>query len=286
MEPEAYGGVPLDRHNAAVASAVDALLGERLRMAGLLAGPLAEATGLPGGEALWTSAVLAGALHDVGKASPHYAGRGSYYGHELVGAALLLEAALGVWRDSPGGALLLALAAWAVARHHAAMQGRHPLKAARGGGIVRAAASAVRALARAPGCLSLGLPPEVRGTRLEGLLLDALERLGANTGRLPSLAQSLATYQGVEALAEKAPGMGAQRWAALVSAASGAVIVADILVASSEGRDTDDRGGRAYVVAWLDELGPAAGRVVQRLASSPPASPALASMAARISRLL
>ncbi|MEB2835837.1 MAG: HD domain-containing protein, partial [Desulfurococcales archaeon] len=179
-EPQAYPGVPLHCHNASVGAGAYAVAADRVEASRLLTAPLDAAAG---GGSLLASTVLAGALHDLGKASPHYRGRGSYYGHELAGAAVIYNASrIARARGDRALQTRLLLAAWAVARHHAAMRDRHPSSPSES--LVREASRALEALAREPECLPEALPGPLRGSGLESLLLESLEDLRGRAGRL------------------------------------------------------------------------------------------------------
>ncbi|MEB3860028.1 MAG: HD domain-containing protein, partial [Desulfurococcales archaeon] len=127
--PLAFNGVPLDDHNSAVASAIALVFSNRLRRSKLLSRRLDEI--MEAECSLCVASVLSGALHDIGKSSPKYQegiGRGaSFWLHEMVGASIIVEAGeLLIEKGNYRGALLMRLVSWAVARHHSAMEDRHP----------------------------------------------------------------------------------------------------------------------------------------------------------------
>ncbi|GAB6148795.1 HD domain-containing protein [Stetteria hydrogenophila] len=273
--------VELRLHNASVGAAVYILFRDRLGALGerSLAAPLNRAAGIPG--ALLASAVLAGALHDVGKASPLYRGKQSYYGHELAGAVLLQRAA--EWLESKGmrgEAVLLELAAWAVARHHSAMKDRHPVDAANLPGPTGRAAGALAELLESPECALKALPPLPGWVRdaVAGALYDLSDRAAAQ-GKgwvMHLLKEKLWMLAGRQNITRETPstpeGIPAGRWMVYASIATGAVVVADTLVASAERRAgeeagaTDEAAGPAYVELWRAELDPGAVRRVEDLA--------------------
>jgi hypothetical protein len=292
---EAYPGVELEAHNASVGAAVHVLFGGRLGYLGSrsIAGPLDGITSSLGRGSLLQAAILAGALHDLGKSSPVYPFKGrddraSYTGHELAGAVVIHRAALELRkRRRVGEALILELAAWAVARHHSAMKGRHPADLweelknpwgrARATRLWEGALKALLGLVTRPECLSRGIPRALKGSWVERALLDAAGELGDKLqasrggggerlvgGLLVQALEELSTYP--EWLKGVIP---PGRWAAYVSIASGALIVADILVAGSEGRGTDEGAGPAYAEWWRRELGVEAVRRVEGLAGDP-----------------
>ena len=270
FKPEAFKGVELSLHLAAVGAGVYVLFRERLSKAGLVARPLLEATKSLGGNPLIIAAVLAGSLHDVGKASPYYAAINSFSGHEIVGAMIVYDAALSLYREGRRGlALITELAAWAIARHHSAMEDRHPAsigmsrRGSRAQSFVNNARRALEELRRSPECLVEGLPEVLRDTWIADSLTRVL--LGLSTGDVVNRLNYLINYEGSIASKFNVP---RRSWAAYVSIASGAVIVADILVAGAEGRETDEGGGPAYVEWWRRELGESS-KVVEELARNP-----------------
>ncbi len=262
--PRAFEGVPLRRHNAAVAAAAAVLLGERIGRSRLIAYPLEKATGLDGARLLLAASVLAGGLHDAGKASPYYRDRGSFYGHEMVGAALAYSAASRLGKEGYGPlALAMHIASWAIARHHSAMRERHPKylaesapdvrgDAERVEDLVRAASEALKALKREPGCLEEALPRPLQRPPLGDAIMEALEGVGAEPGDVRRYAKELSSYLGRAGVVYEIP---AHAWLASVWIASGALIVADILVARFEGRSSDDGSSSVYVESWMRELG-------------------------------
>ena len=119
--------VPLPEHLRRVAGFILSTgLSELLSAAGVRLG-LGEA--LPPGLDMARIGVLAGLLHDIGKASRLYHerwGSKKFYGHEYVSALLLLRAADNAREGRENWACLYMLLANTVARHHSAMASRAP----------------------------------------------------------------------------------------------------------------------------------------------------------------
>ena len=257
-EPLAYHGVPLAEHLARVALAADRLMAWRLRAKTSYRLAFDRAAGIEDG--LYRATMLAAALHDLGKASSIYQRRGgkSFWLHEHVGGLLLAEASKEAAEADRGRAALLWLAAMAVSRHHSAMEGRHPRSlssaAMRAGGSpreLRWIGKAVQELD--PGVVSR-LASRLGLDWLLGDLEAGLERLRARSGspeRLASLLKSLAEPKPPGWLG---PGVLPGAAQALVNTASGSVIVADIIVADSERRSSDEGASPVYVRYWVEEL--------------------------------
>ena len=239
-------GSPLRCHNAAVGAGIYILFRERLGLDGVDK-RLGEC---PMKGCLLLSSALAGALHDVGKSSPHYRDLGSFRGHEILSAMIVYEASnilLELERSLKWEALIMRIASWAIARHHAAMEDRHPSSLRPD--LHEEAQKAMDRLAREPGCLLESLPRAVRDSSLASVLVRALESLGKeeilNTRRITSVNKDILSPWGLDP----------KKWASLVAIAAGALIVSDILVAGYEGRNTDEGAGRVYVRWWHRELG-------------------------------
>jgi len=249
---------PLTLHLARVGEA-------SCRVAGRMVAPgrrpysvLGEPLGVDGGAAVRAAAGLAGLLHDLGKASGYYQVERrarSFPGHEALSAALAYEAHRDLLHGSPGLAALLALAAWAVARHHSAMEGRHPrdMRDIRSPAY-REALKAVEALdpATVEAVTREAYPPL---TSLAGPLGRAAERLRGNA-RL--LGEALAWASDPRKPSELL-GVREAEWLVLVETVAGALIVGDILVAGEERRASregdEESGWPVYAAAWLRELG-------------------------------
>jgi len=243
-KPVAYSRVDLDKHNITVGAAVYIIFGKRLEALYLLSKPLEHYTGL--NNVLQRASVLAAILHDIGKASPYYAYKENFLGHEAVGAIIIQRAGKlllrkGMYRT----ALLLELASWAIARHHAAMKNRHPFQW--DNDYLKITAEALDRLKKEPDCLSAALPKILRGGKLENLLRLAVNETHKNIVRevKTNLTKLPSTW----------PAIVSNRWLAYVSIITGILIVADIIVASNEGRETDEKAGKAYLKWWEKEIG-------------------------------
>ncbi len=226
--------------------------------------------------------VAAALLHDLGKASKYYQEKlGEGYGfryHEHVSAYTLLAAAkLLEKRGDRLSAATLLLAAGAVARHHAAMKGRHVLEltsspwAVRSRATVKACstiAEAVRGLRGAePGEVTVlkALPLAARTAIEEALRKGPSYVLGSEPcSELSKLLIGPGDGSGIgwaiATLATRILGAGREEKRLLARAASaaiytvtGALIVADILVAGLERRREDDPAP-LYAKSWAQEL--------------------------------
>ena len=247
---EAYPSHPLARHLAGVAGLAATTLGPRLSVDTPAARVLREATGT--GRPLLVASVLAGLLHDLGKASTAYCGRpGSYWLHEHASAILVAEASnILATRGERGLAALLMLAAQAVSRHHAAMEGRLPRQVAGNSGRLEWLRRVLQ------GLTSERLQEALPGDAPEGLrrlLHQALNRAGRGLRRWGYLSQILRSLDRVNSLGFYGVHLGA--WTAALETVSGALIVSDILVADAERRSSDDRASPLYARIWASELG-------------------------------
>ncbi|MCE4624525.1 MAG: CRISPR-associated endonuclease Cas3'' [Desulfurococcales archaeon] len=119
---------PLETHSINVSTALEKLFHKKLKA-------IPAKARLPGlSERLLEAGILAGLLHDLGKASQYYQDRvrsgepGGFKYHEYLSALIIIEAAEKLRTDHGMNveAALLLLVAGAVARHHAAMKDRHP----------------------------------------------------------------------------------------------------------------------------------------------------------------
>ena len=279
---------PLHEHSRNVARAIGTLFQERLSKTP----PAARIPFLSG--RLLEAGVIAGALHDIGKASRHYQERlqsgspGGFWLHEYIGSLILAEAASTlIMRDKRPEAAVLLLAAGAVARHHAAMRNRHPTILL-GGHPIATIAGGHRARHRGAG-------ETVRNALIQiqraAARLDPEEALNAAPLSLvpdwargpieeairivPNMAgeeiiQTLRTSIPATALAERIAG--SKHTSPLITTEnpprtrqavishlyrlSGALIVSDILVAGCE-RRPGEGPERAYAKSWMRELAPA-----------------------------
>jgi CRISPR-associated endonuclease Cas3-HD len=272
FQPEA----PLPEHLAAVAAvAVEAF---RRR---LTSGPMRLLDGHVGVRGSGAAAAaLAGVLHDIGKASPYYQSRRrGFYGHELASAALMVEASR-LLRTGGGPGYLMLLAAYAVARHHAAVRVRHPVYLASHNprddlarSLLREAGAALCSLAAEPGVLHEALPCGLASTPLGGLLRSALEAVGGKCERHGGVGVVLEAARVTGSLEGLVPSPAARGLAPLAWAASlsGALIVADILVASAQRREAGGSGDpeealkEAYKRSWAREV-PEAWKLAKRYA--------------------
>ncbi len=242
------------------------------RVVGSLAAPrrspysvLGERVGAGALRALQAAAGLAGLLHDLGKAS-HYYQRDkkakSFRGHELLSAAV----AYGVYieyavSDNSSLEALLALAAWSVARHHSAMEGRHPRDAGKHANKGKLAyhpayREAVKAAAKLEPKLAASILVEAYQplAAIKEPLLEAAEIVASDPqGMLGEAARWLAGTEQASNILE----VEAAEWLVLVETVTGALIIGDVLVAGQERRSEDEKesGWKAYAAAWLRELG-------------------------------
>jgi len=272
--PVAYPGVPLQRHLCCVAEALRVYMARRL-VARVPAVAWFEGHTWRG--SVLDAGLLAAALHDVGKASRYYEGKRSFYLHEAVSAVF----AVGLYRWLVGAgsraAPVALLAAMAVARHHAAMRGRLPRELAGNTKSLTIIAEALGAF-EAGDMVSAGIHDLLGETVLAVLVGEYVDlarqapvaRARVVGERLRQLAapRELASAMGGEVSGEYA--------GALVSMVTGALIVADVLVAGVEGREDegrrsgvrgdeagDESGAPAYARHWAEELG--AGDLRERL---------------------
>jgi len=211
---------------------------------------------------------VTGLLHDLGKASSFYLSRTgdadckiSFYNHEHVGAIVILLARNQEDLEAYYRAIL---AASIIARHHSAMEGRHPWMLGKKTGRdrdMKDIAMAVTELLRnedtrlklsgiLKGGLSVVASEEWRRL-LDAIikLLDSGSSIEANAGDVKELVNAYKFDREVENV-----DMDCWRgFMALLKSASGTLIVSDILEASAS-RGGYGGFGRAYVDYWLKEL--------------------------------
>lgn len=250
--PLAYPGVPLARHLASVAKASRELFKEDLEvLSRRLRGRYPSSFDL--------GVLLAGAalLHDVGKASEHYreqakaSGRISFYMHETAWSLVLYSVARRVLddRQDVGVFEYLDFTARVIARHHAAMECRHPVD------LVRRCHERLSIVRRVVEKLDEGI---VAG------LLGELKCVASDLG-VPRAVWSILLDESLLRQAKGEAVRCAERDITLlasmredfvaVASLSGMLIVADVVVASFfEGRASDDRAAPAYALHWRGEL--------------------------------
>ena len=254
----------LDEHNLHVAGAVVELFRERLTAGTPFNRRLDDATGI--NSTLYKATVLAALLHDLGKASMLYQERGSYRLHEHVSAMLIIEAgahaghSLDLAPATGGGGLLYLLAAAIAGRHHSAMRGRHPLDLYESLSGPQGSGSPLRILAAAIGSLDPGMARAAVARGLPGILGDAVTAAAERaTGNLRAWSASyIGDRVGLYARLGGGDALQGRLLYPAVHAGTGALIVADILVAGLERRGDYPRG---YIMYWMREL-----RAEQRLA--------------------
>lgn len=258
--PLAYEGVLLEEHLARTARLALVLFEEDLGVLEKRAGHLLELEP----EDLKNALLLSALLHDVGKASRYYLeaycmkeGKCRFVMHEIVSAGIALNAARRA-RDTKT-VRMLSIVAKTVARHHAAMECRHPrdllerlgrrectdrLRILRDA-ITRLDASDIRAAVEKP---LRELEHLEHAVSIE-LLEDAVGYLKsqANGGAGIQFVSSL-----VRELAMKPPGRDGEAESALVASLSGMLMVADNLVAGFCEKRSGD--APAYSEHWRWEL--------------------------------
>jgi len=210
---------------------------------------------------------VTGLLHDLGKASSFYLSRTSdvdckisFYNHEHVGAIVVL---LAIIQENPEVQNRATLAASIIARHHSAMEGRHPWMLGKKTGKdrdMKDIAMAVTELLRdedtrlkLSGILKGGL--SAVASEEWRRLLDAIVKLldsGSSIEVDAGVVEELVSRYRLDGRAED--DMDCWRgFMTLLKSASGALIVSDILEASAS-RGGYGGFGRAYVNYWLREL--------------------------------
>ncbi len=250
--PKAFSNIRLNNHNKFVGVAVSVIFKDRLKNTRLLSRPLNRL--LMDNETLYKIAVLSAILHDIGKASPYYADKNNFFGHEGVGAIIiqhLKNFLLG--KQMYNEVILFELISWIIARHHVAMKERHPYQW--DNIFIKNVINALEELRREPECLLMALPNEFRGSKLERILHLVLGKMKINYDSITKLRRQLVKISpGLFSLVPAGTEL-MSRWLAYVSIATGSVIVSDIIVASIEGRETDEKIGRVYLRWWRKEIG-------------------------------
>ncbi len=243
----------LREHSVRVAYSIAKLLGPRLSLRRLAAGTVLG--GISSVSPLLGLGVLAGLTHDLGKSSSHYREKGgrAYPMHEHVSALALHMAAR---KAGDKGLIVLSeflnLAAATVARHHAAMECRHPDDLG-WDKCSRRIYTIVKA--------SKGLEPgdAVRGSAVDlapiWLRRYLQESISASSQLKSGMINSILAHSQTPCIVE---GRGCYRTSGtralrIVQTVAGALIVADILVAWSERGDLSE--GKPYARSWMNELG-------------------------------
>ena len=259
--PEAYPGEPLSSHLALTAIVAEMLYGERWRFA-------IETLGCRSLEPLLPLSAL---LHDIGK--PLVATRrGTYPGHESIGAALVAEAAKrllerGLLRE----AVLVALSAIPVKLHHHGMgPGREEAwRAARPRHARINTEAAADAVAEATGIYTrcstrLGLRASGEAVRLANLVADELRRMhAAPRPEAYEAAWLLATDRRVRGCCCEAEAASQRETASrLTSILTGFVSVADA-VAGGAGREAALNPQRYYARVLAEMTGHEEGRLAR-----------------------
>jgi len=218
---------PLTRHSWAVHDAA-------VLAAGRLLGPPRV---LPGRAWLATALRVAAVYHDLGKAAESFQREGrSFRLHEHVGALILWMAAEKASREGNKGlAAVLMVAAGAVARHHAAMQGRHPVEIAESSKDLQDIVE-----------LAKQIPPGTPSLLAQGYISTVIEEALAE-------ARSEIDMRRARHIIEAIKDMRYYDWDLLLDTmmVTGTIIVADILVSSIQ---RSDRVTKSYARSWMREL--------------------------------
>jgi len=207
----------------------------------------------------------AGLLHDIGKASPFYKDKVriddicalEFPYHEYVGSILLILSVRENDALCPEDEERAELLATIIARHHAAMKGRHPHSLLNNSDKHKKIAEAIRSL----------LGDNSRAyNKLSEILEDGRNRLGGeswarvvdalidarNYIEIDSVDRSVVKDE-IQRLALTKKHRSSNQYMILVKSLSGALIVSDIIEASLvRSKCTDSE--RAYVSYWLSEL--------------------------------
>ncbi len=258
--------VLLCEHNKNVGEAIGSLFKEFLKVSTPTIMKVNEFTGIK--DSVWTASVIAGTLHDLGKASKYYQvvkdGR-TFNMHEFISSIILVEVAEKALEEGLDEiSCVFNLIAWAISRHHSAMECRHPsdlrryLRKEIKGYLNNKCETFYRFLRNALVELEEvfiieGIPKELRRPKLLNRILNAVNYIKDKNPNDVIIAD-------IEALVEyvdhnpKFCNLDREMWMALVEVVSGALIVSDILVAGRERRSSDDSFSTIYARYWEKEL--------------------------------
>jgi len=214
-------------------------------------------------------AYITGLIHDLGKASKYYLnsftdrGRLTFPYHELVASVVILNAIDEYAVELEDHVLAVGdLVSKIISRHHSAMPSRHPLEVISGEG--RRKQEMVRIV-------------QAVEAMCDNLVVKFIEELLSKCGSfnvcstiLKLLSRHLKSSDGCERLARelhsliarltefnRLSGMGevsSEDTYRLVAIYTGILMVADNIVATKEGRLSDDRLSPLYVKHWMKEL--------------------------------
>jgi len=228
---------PLTRHSWAV------LLVARQAVAPRLLGPSRELDMIACKGSLKRALDIAAVYHDLGKAANRFQqNRRSFRLHEHVSAVILWETAeMAMDQDEEGLAVILKVAAGAVARHHAAMQGRHPAEI-----VMQGEKNTFSEISSLVQDVPLNTPDLLANGRIPGLIHRALEKL-QNDGTHGNL------YYVVRKRMDEILEMRHYNHDLLTDTiiVAGTLIVADILVSSME---RSNKVTKSYAKSWMREL--------------------------------
>ncbi len=284
--------VPLPQHHQAVAGVLvklfadplDVRRGMLLRLGWLEKSLREVSVGI--GHPLLLASVLSASLHDLGKASQHYQRKIkwlkqrdslSFYGHEYVGFLILFEAYTMLSRQTVSErdqcldsmAQALRLASHAVARHHSAMEHRHPFNVDNAlKDATRSDYGITQAIERAVSSLDLqqaasSIPPIVGNNlpQIDHQIREAVTSLKNldQQALLDKLAQGL--RDSLKNTVSHSHGVWDRFFPIALRIVSGALIVADNIASHLERRESDDQASPVHVRSWLSELAPSPGDV-------------------------
>lgn len=252
QKPKAYKNVDLDIHLTKVGEAV-ALTGYDILTAQTpVLKKIEEFTKVK--NSLLISSILAGAFHDIGKASMYYQETlKSFYLHEYLSGILLNSTA--IWflkRGKDNLACIFNLSAWSAVRHHVAMIRRHPKEIITNNENLNEIMNAIKKFDIT--VAKEGLPDIIKSSKLLNELLSSWSELKSinSPDKLWNRINELANIK------EKTPmvcNLSKDYWISAVEITTGPVIMADILVSQKEGRESDDKTSNLYSDYWINELG-------------------------------